>query len=410
MREAKGMSRPLRPGERRIKVIAWGLWALFLIVLSLAAYLGSNPATGPGIGLVGIIWATSFIGFPTAGALVAPRMPDRPLGWMLLVAPLFTMVGVALSDLARFIQGASPSTTAWILWGGGVLFAAGFPLLLMVPFYLPDGKLPSRRWRPVARALLWLTALFIFPAAFTPGPMETRTGREVSNPLGLESLAGVFKFLEAALGLLFLMVIGLGVASLVTRFRGAGGIERQQLKWLALGGSGILISLLSIVLIQAFIRDLAEVEITILIVLAILSLPASIAVAVLKTKLYDVDVIINRTLVYAALTAVLASSYLGVVVLLQRLLEPFTQQSDLAVAGSTLVVAALARPLKTRLQDFIDQRFYRRKYDAAETLDAFSSHLRDGVDLESLTRELVSVVGRTMQPSHASLWLRTGTE
>nr|MBA2725953.1 hypothetical protein [Actinomycetota bacterium] len=135
-------------------------------------------------------------------------------------------------------------------------------------------------------------------------------------------------------------------------------------------------------------------------------IPVAIAVALLKHQLYDIDVLINRTIVYGALTAVLAAAYFGIVVLLQRLLEPVTQQSDLAVAGSTLAVAALARPLRSRLQIFIDRRFYRRKYDAATILDAFSARLRDEVDLDSLRGELVEVVGTTMQPVHASLWLR----
>jgi len=135
-------------------------------------------------------------------------------------------------------------------------------------------------------------------------------------------------------------------------------------------------------------------------------IPVAIAVALLRHQLYDIDVLINRTIVYGALTAILAASYFGIVVLLQRLLEPVTQQSDLAVAGSTLAVAALARPLRSRLQTFIDHRFYRRKYDAATILDAFSARLRDHVDLGSLSQELVGVVGNTMQPAHASLWLR----
>ncbi|MDP9069072.1 MAG: hypothetical protein M3N53_12110 [Actinomycetota bacterium] len=397
---------------RSARVLAWTLWAAFVVTLATAAYFGLHPPVGPGIQLMDAIWAASFIGFPTAGALIAPRLPRRPLGWILLVAPLLIMLGVALSDLAAFpLHSGNVVVAAWLLWVSTVVFAAGLGALLVVPLYLPDGSLPSPRWHGVGKGLWAVVGVWILHATFKPGPLEAgETAAAASgplhNPLGLEPLRAIFGIVEALLGPLAFGAMAVGVLSLIIRSRRARGVERQQLKWLALGGAGIFVCFGSIALIEAFIRDLGDAEVTVFIVLAILSLPASIAVAVLKTRLYEIDVILNRTLVYGTLTAVLATSYFGIVVLLQRVLEPLTRESDLAVAGSTLAVAALARPALARVQSFIDRRFYRRKYDAAETLGAFSARLRDQVDLESLRQELVAVVGATMQPEHASLWLR----
>lgn len=396
----------------RATVLAWGIWVAFVAVLAGATYAGFHPAPGlPPIQLLDAVWAASFIGFPTAGALVVSRMPRRPLGWMLLVAPTLLMGGVLLSDLAqRSPMGAEASSeAAWTLWASALTFGVGLAMLVPIPLLLPNGELPSRRWRPVGYAVVGIGILSTLNAAFRPGPLES-TSSQITNPLGVDALAPLFEVINAAVGPLFLLTLATGFASLVVRYRKAAGIQRQQLKWLALGGAGIVIPFMMLAAYEAFSGNAASDEVaTLIIVVAILSLPTAIAVAVLKTRLYDVDVIINRALVYGALTAILAFSYLGSVVVLQRLLGPVTRESDLAVAGSTLAVAALFRPIRARLQSFIDHRFYRRKYDAAETLGAFSSRLRDQVDLESLRRELVGLVGATMQPAHASLWLRRET-
>lgn len=385
---------------------AWSLWIAFVLTLATAIYFGFNPPQGRPIKIVDAIWAASFIGFPTAGALVVSRMPRRPLGWILLVAPLLLMIGVTLSDAARQFQGSSASPV-W-LWLASVCFGGGLAPLLTVPLYLPDGQLPSARWRWVGKAVWSLAVLALLTSAFRPGPLESTSSGE-QNPFGIEPLRGFFDATEAALGPAFLLTIAVGVLSLVLRFRTARGIERQQMKWLVLGGAVLLGAFGSIALYEAFVSDLGDVAVTLVIVVAILSLPTSIAIAVLKTRLYEIDVVINRALVYTALTGILALAYLGLVVVLQDVLAPITQDSDVAVAGSTLAVAALFRPLRSKVQAFIDQRFYRRKYDAAQTLGEFSSRLRDQVDLDSLNRELVGVVARTMQPAHASVWLRQGT-
>lgn len=396
---------------KRARRLAWTLWGLFVVVLGLTTYAGFNPPLGEAISVIDAIWAASFLGFPTAGALVAPRMPRRPLGWMLLGAPLALMIALALGELSRFFLNNGESTAAiWSWWVSSVVVGLALTPLLLILVYLPSGSLPSVRWRGVARLGVGVTAASTLHAAFRPGPLETAPEEVLTrNPLGLTSLAGVFGVLDTALGFLYLSIVVLGVASLIFRFRGSRGLERQQVKWLALGGAGILVPIAAITLIEAFVRDLSDQEATVFIVFAILSMPAAISVAVMKTRLYDIDVIVNRTLVYGSLTGILALAYFGVIVLLQRVLGPLTQQSDLSVAGSTLVVAALFRPLRTRVQSFIDHRFYRRKYDAVETLGAFTSRLREQVDLDSLSQELLGAVRSTMQPTHTSLWLRAGS-
>jgi hypothetical protein len=223
---------------------------------------------------------------------------------------------------------------------------------------------------------------------------------KIDNPVGFLPFADG----EEAAGpvfAIFLFGAFFCLVSLIVRFRRGGAEQRQQLKLLMLGAGAFVIT--------AFLGDTYDLP-EILFPLTLWMIPGAIAVAILKYRLYDVDAVINRTLVYGVLTAMLALIYFGIVVLLQRFLDPVTQQSDLAIAGSTLAVAGLFRPLRSRVQAFIDRRFYRRRYDASTTLEGFATRLRDEVDLDSLTQELVTVVGSTMQPKHASIWLRTSPD
>jgi len=390
--------------NQRLTVLAWVLFAAFVVMLGGAIYVGFNPPDGEEINLIDALWASSFVGFPLAGALVVSRLPMRPLGWILCLAPLFVMIGLALGESAGRPSAGGGGLGPWLEWGGSIFFVVGISLILFVPLLLPDGTLPSRRWRWVARALAICVSIWVLSAALRPGRMEIGNGHP--NPLGVEPLLGLFELAEAFLGPVSLGAVGLGALSLIMRFRRSSGREREQLKWLALGAIVAVGCFVLIAFLEAVFGDLSDLMVTLIIIAAILALPASIATAVMRHRLYDVDVIINRTLVYLGLTGILALTYLGIVVMLQRILAPVTAESDLAVAGSTLAVAALFRPLRSRVQSFIDRRFYRRKYDAATTLDDFSHRLRDEIDLNSLGAELVGVVSRTMQPSHVSVWLR----
>jgi hypothetical protein len=285
------------------------------------------------------------------------------------------------------------------------MFSAGFVLFTFIPLLLPGGKLPSRRWRPVARLGALAAALWVGSAMFAPGPL-VEFESNIQNPLGIPVLGGLIDLAKTVLGPVVLAIPLLGIASLVMRPRRADGTERQQLKWIAFGAATIPLCFGSIWTYERIIGDLSDVTVTLIIIVAILAFPVSIAVAMLRYRLYDIDVIINRTLVYGALTAALLAAYLLIVVALSRVLDPVTRESDVAVAASTLAVAALFRPLRARIQGFIDRRFYRAKYDATRALDTFGTRLRDEVDLDLVRSDVLGVVGETLQPVHASLWIK----
>jgi len=267
----------------------------------------------------------------------------------------------------------------------------------------PDGRLPSRRWRAVA----WCAGLgigLLFAAdSLSPGPLDDYP--RLSNPYGVDSPVR-----EAAAGISVLLLLAAMLGSplsLILRFRRSGIEQREQIKWLALAGAAatatFAVALLGSDLWGDTVANAA-------IMLSIALLPVAAGVAILRHRLYDIDVVINRTLVYGALTAILGAAYLGTVLLLQVALSPVTESSDLAIAGSTLGVAALFRPARSRVQTLVDRRFYRGRYDAQRTLASFAVRLRDEVALDALSAELRAVVVDTMQPAHVSLWLRRGPD
>jgi hypothetical protein len=231
----------------------------------------------------------------------------------------------------------------------------------------------------------------------------------VDNPLGIEALRPVSDLLEPVYLSLYFILFFASAASLVVRFRRSGSLERQQIKWLALAALAVPVWFLTNAPIEAASPTLFEVM-DALIFSALI--PVAAGVAILRYRLYDIDVVINRTLVYGALTAILGVVYFGGVATTQATIRALTDQQQppqLAIVVSTLVIAALFNPLRRRIQAFIDRRFYRRKYDAAKTLEAFSAKLREETDLDALSAELVGVVRETMQPAHVSLWLRPDT-
>ncbi len=279
--------------------------------------------------------------------------------------------------------------------------------LLFVYLFLlfPDGRPLSRRWRP----LLWINGILIATTvvveAFDPGRIQ---GDEpIRNPLGIEAAAGIFAVVAELVFYLTMLLVVVSAVSVYLRFRRASGVERQQIKWLAYAAS-----LVGIVAVVGVIGELLLGGfgwwIFLVLVATLFGIPLSVGAAVLRYRLYDIDIVINRTLVYGASTALLAAVYVGSVVLLQGTLRALTgQESQLAVVVSTLVVAALFDPLRRRVQAFVDRRFYRSKYDAAKTLEAFNSRLRDETELDTLSSDVIGVVRETMQPEHASLWLRS---
>ncbi len=392
---------------KRASALAAGLWVAFVIALLGAGYLGFNRPEQP-ITVIDALWAFSFIGFPTTGLLIVRRLPGRALGWIFLLAPLLLIVGVLFSELAEVAMGqaaaSDPVPAKWTAWVSNVTFSSGLILFIFIPLLLPGGNLPSRRWRPVAGLAALAAAVWIASAMFAPGPLTEVGG--VRNPLGIRALDGFFDAATTILSPVVLAVPLLGIGSLILRPRSAGGTERQQLKWLAFGAGTIALCIVSIWIMERVFGDLSDAVVTPIVTVAILAFPVTIGVAMLRYRLYDIDVIINRTLVYAVLTAALLGSYLLIVVALSRLLDPVTRDSDVAIAASTLAVAALFRPLRTRIQAFIDRRFYRSKYDAARALEGFGARLRDQIEVDIVRDDVLGVVRDTLQPRHASLWVR----
>ena len=294
------------------------------------------------------------------------------------------------------------------IWAPGIGLMGTFLILLY-----PDGHLPSPRWRPLA----WLSAVTIFVlflvGDLSPGELQAGPVPTLPNPLGLESARPVFDVLLAVLlPLIALCIVGCAVA-LVQRFRRSDGIERLQLKWLTTAGA--LVAVLFVLSIALSLLSQATstgpqpdwlTALDSIVALSFLLLPVAIGISILRHGLYEIDVVINRALVYGSLSATLAGVYLGLVLLLQLVLRPLTDQSDLAVAGSTLAVAALFRPARARIQSLVDRRFYRSRYDAARTLEAFAGQLRHELDLEAVGTDLRTAVRDTVQPEHVSLWLR----
>jgi hypothetical protein len=268
--------------------------------------------------------------------------------------------------------------------------------LLFVIFLFPTGRLPSPLWRPIAWAIG--AAFSAVTVVFAFGKSVDVSVPELRNPFFVESLAQLADALEASF-FIFLIFFGTAIASLIYRARSGPTEERQQLKWMVSAAVFML-------LMFAGANYVPDALGAVLYPLAIASLPTAIVVAILRYRLYEIDVVIERTLVYGALTAMLGAIYVGGVVLLQAVLRPLTGGSEIAVAATTLSVVALFQPLRKRIQDAVDRRFYRSRYDAERALEAFSSRLRDEVDLVSLEAELLGVVHETVRPRRASLWLR----
>ena len=384
---------------RAASALAWSLWALSVALAASAVSLFAltrSVQIGDVRRDVALVAALSFLAYSTVGALIVSRLPGNRIGWLFLVAGLSAELLSAAEGYAAYALLVEPGSlpggvwAAWLRsWGGVLSYALAATFLLLL---FPTGRLPSRRWRPVA----WLAGasllLVAVGAAFAPGDVQDFPA---TNPVGIEALSLLDSSGFAWFG--FMLSIPASVACAVVRFRKARGDERQQLKWFA--ASALLLVVFLLGLDSASPLALAAA-------LASLGLPVATGIAIFKYRLYDLDLIIRRTLVYGVLSALLAGLYFGIVIALQQVFSSFAGGSDLAIAASTLAVAALFRPVRGRIQALVDRRFFRRRYDAQRTLEAFTAKLRDEIDLEALGVELRQVVQETMQPAHVSLWLR----
>jgi len=361
-----------------------------------------------------------FLAFPIVGALIASRRSQNLIGWILLVDGLLWGV-LAVTGSYSVYGAARPGSVPYPVAIGTIgnqwLWVPTVGLLgIYLVLLFPDGKLPSRRWRPLALFSAVVIVVSSVTEGLAPGPLENQGG--VRNPFGLEALPWLVGVTYILLPLLPLCIFASAV-SMVLRYRRSSVEVRQQIKWIAFvvsfAGLSFLISMVAqlvvvlmgggnVLQIPLWFELLSTVA-----VLGFTAVPVAIGFAVLRYRLYDIDIIINNTLVYGSLTAMLVALYFGGVAATQTILRALTGETDqpqLAVVVSTLVIAALFNPLRRRIQSFIDRRFYRKKYDARKTLEAFSARLRNETDLETLNNELAGVIRETMQPTHVSLWLR----
>jgi hypothetical protein len=346
------------------------------------------------------------------GAVLTSHRPRNPVGWFFVFSAASFAVSEATFRYAVYglvIDPGSLPLARAMAWPATWLWVPGVVLVLVfLPLYFPDGRLLSLRWRPVMWLTIFVSGATVVIWAFLPG--KVGDAWDITNPLGLAALRPAIGGLEVVMAVLFLGFILSSVVSLVVRFRRSQGQERQQMKWLTYAAATVVGMVLLTTLLDAANLDFLSDMTGLVTDLLIAGIPVGVGIAVLRYRLYDIDRIINRTLVYGSLTVTLVALYFGGIVVLQRIFVTLTgQQSTLAVVASTLLIAALFTPLRRRIQGFIDRRFYRRKYDARKTLEAFSTKLKNETDLESLNNDLVGVVRETMQPSHVSLWLRPET-
>jgi hypothetical protein len=391
---------------RRSAWVAWGLLALGClgnvagVVLSVASdtfreNLGDNLIVRP-----------VFAAFLVVGCLILARRPGNRIGWLFTAVGLLTMTGGLVEPYAAYAYVTRPGSlpaplvATWVyswIWLPTIILALVFPLLLF-----PTGRSLSPRWRPVAWVAAAATAGYALLGALTP-TLELPDKRTVANPIGVAGVGDVDEnLLGDVLLALTLLTLAAAVCSLVLRFRRSHGVERQQLKWFTYTGALVLLTPLGTLLVP----DLGNLPFVV-----VIALPIAVGIAILRYRLYDIDRLINRTLVYGLLTALLGLVYAGAVLVLGQVFGGVGgDPPSWAVAGATLAVAALFQPARRRIQAAVDRRFNRRKYDAAKTVEAFSARLRDEVDLDTLSAELLTVVDQTMQPTQASLWLRPSAQ
>src|SRR5215204_1344336 len=383
------------------RLASWLAWAVCALSLTLTALNFLLIAMNVSLNVPAyVFWPelTSIaVGYSVIGAIIASRLPNHPIGWICCAIGLIAAVDHFGGEYSLYALLALPHPLPGgeaMLWLQGWFWMLFIGLIVFLLLLFPTGRLPSSRWRTFA----WVSGAVIAAGVIWSSVISPDVGFNVPpSPVQLSVL----------------LLGGVAAASVVVGRRGARGVERQQIKWLLYVGpiffvaSGLHIGFYYFWLAEGSWGLWASY---LLVAIGGLSGPIAIGIAILRYRLYEIDLLINRTLVYGSLTATLVVLYFGGIVVLQRVFVSHTgQQSTLAVVASTLLIAALFTPLRRRIQSFIDRRFYRRKYDARKTLEAFSAKLRDETDLDALSNDLVGVVREAMQPAHISLWLRRET-
>ena len=404
----------------RPALFAWSLCALALAVVAagVAVHVMSwNVARPTGLAPRGFALVIA-VTFAVVGALVASRAPRNAVGWIFAVAGVAAAVQYGAEQVAYLAseQPASPllgpAAVVMLILGGTNSLATGISLI----YLFPTGQFLDRRDRIFAIAGLASTIIVMVGTITVLDPLPMPFAG-IPNPLARQSGTTLAIQISTAALLAVVGAVAMGVRTLVRRFRRSTGVERQQLKWFVFVGTiaGVTLALTYVALAVDFYTRSGDlfaepplfVRLAVFVnIAAFLLIPPALGVAIMRYRLYDIDVLINRALVYGATTGGIAVAFFAGIVVLQTLLRPLTTGSEFAVAASTLVSFALFQPFRRRMQDLVDRRFYRSRYNAARTLDAFSVRLRDEVDLDAVRGELVAAVRDTVQPAHASVWLR----
>jgi hypothetical protein len=395
--------------------LGWALWGFVvanLAVIAVFAVADRAETTAQGGGITFVAFTAFVLSFSTVGVLIVARHPRNPIGWLLSACA----VGYALAGLteayARYGLGTRPSVFPGVTlaaWAASWMFLTGAgPAATFLLLLFPTGRPPSRRWRAVG----WLAAVgmivIVVSTALAPGQISGDR-QAPANPVGIPGGERALSVAGTVGGVALSAAILGSIVSLIVRFRRAPLVERQQLKWLSyaavLVGVAAVFGLLLVAVwgSTALTSNLSNAVLT----GALVGVPVAVGIAILRYRLYDIDRIISRTLSYALLTVVLGLGYAGVVLVLGQLSGGVTGNlPSWAVAGATLAVTALVQPARRRIQQAVDRRFNRRRYNAVKTIDAFSARLREEIDLDTLSAELLAVVDQTMQPTRVSLWLR----
>jgi hypothetical protein len=400
------------PGPKRIEPLrpqltarlAWLACGLTLALLAAGLLLPADTPVDLNDLAPVALWAAANA---VVGAVVAARRSENPIGWLLAASGLLIGVALFAGQYAFYTLVTRPESLPGgqaMLWLSGWVFDAGFFLVLFLLLLFPTGRLPSPRWRPALRFAAAIYLADLVGRAFGPGPVNPDELGPLLNPLGIEAAADLIPVIIPVVTTLLLVAALAAVASLLARLRRAQGVERQQLKWFCYAAGLFAAAAFVAVALPSVGGYTAD---TLSIMLGLTALPAAIGIAILRYRLYDIDRLINRTLVYGLLTALLGSVYAGTVLVLGQLFGGVAgKPPSWAVAGATLAVAAVFQPLRRRIQAAVDRRFNRRRYDATRTVEAFGARLRDEVDLNTLTGELLAVVDQTVAPTRVSLWLR----
>jgi hypothetical protein len=392
-------------------LLAWALWGLALLTLAAVPWLDGRLRQAGQPDLVQFTFPTialptlAMVSAATVGAVLASRRPRHPVGWLLLALGLSLVATAAVAQYLTWGLLVRPGALPFARPVALSYSAIGFTTLVLIGFLLlltPTGSLPSPRWRWLARVLAATPVLLVLVGTLAGGPLDPRYQAQ-GGPFDFRGHGRAMLVAnQAALAVITLAVMA-AAASLVGRFRSARGTERLQLRWVALGA--VLVALAGVAVLAGLVIGIpgAETLLSVAVGWCLVVLPVTTGAAVLRYRLYDLDRIISRTLAYGLLTLVLGGGYAAIALVLGQLLG---RDSSLAVAGATLAVAALFQPARRRVQQAVDRRFNRRRHDAARIIEGFGGRLRDQVDLDTLTAEVLAVATQTMQPTRASLWLR----